>query len=410
MIYLFLAIFIFLFPSPVSAYFDSHLNSGSLISLSADWTPPPTPSLIYPPNDTQVFVDDFYQFWNTVVDDYSNPVIYEYQTCSDLTCADVLTTEHLNTTTRSGGETGNVFWRVSALDAFGNQSPWSDIFKVFVYENEPQISLVVSNDTFQKEISQKTAGFDLTYETASGWPLADSDFSLFLNQQPVFQLTPKNLDSDSSFDHQTKTLNTQLFFDLSQSSPPFNWTTDVGSQSQVDLQPLNDVVYVPVDTLFTFNYSDPEISQIKYRFDSDFFQVGDHFTLSLVGEYSLEFYAVSIHGFDYPMRQVKIIVDGTTPEPIDTLLAVPTLSGVNLSWLSPGGNLYDLRYQDNCSQATDLDWDTATRFFLNPPQVVGETEFVFLPLSSGSYCFALKAADAAPNWTPHSLPATCIIN
>ena len=101
------------------------------------------------------------------------------------------------------------------------------------------------------------------------------------------------------------------------------------------------------------------------------------------------------------------LVDRVSPSTV-TDLAVSDfdLSSVTLTWTAPGGNgtqgravEYDLRYL--AGALTPASWDQATRATLGAPLVAGATEtFTIEGLETGAtYQFAIKAADARPNWS-----------
>jgi hypothetical protein len=132
--------------------------SGNKSGWSTAWTftldshAPVTPTLLTPPNNTSVNTNDFYFTW-TDSSDSGSPVAYEFIASQNPhATGGVLDTgvwnniangnsEQNNLTTpkihSTGAPDGDWYWQVRALDAAGNKSGWSDIWKVTIDTHAP---------------------------------------------------------------------------------------------------------------------------------------------------------------------------------------------------------------------------------------------------------------------------------
>ncbi len=144
-----------------SSYFLSSVNSNNnQIQLKADWTPPPVPQLRSPLNNIVMNSANLKQAWTFVIDDRgSNPVTYYYESCAvdprlypghicpagrvrytaTYTNAQMQLLEgEKRIVKNAGGAPDGIFWwRVKAVDTLGNESAWSDVWKLTLDSTKP---------------------------------------------------------------------------------------------------------------------------------------------------------------------------------------------------------------------------------------------------------------------------------
>lgn len=121
-------------------------NSGSLWKVTIDSTKPSTPTPLTPGNNGYTTTNDFYFTWSDSSDNGS-AVTYEFQSDGDGSFTspwDSITngnSEQNNLTTpkihSTGAPDGTYYWRVRAIDAAGNKSGWSDIWKMTIDTHAP---------------------------------------------------------------------------------------------------------------------------------------------------------------------------------------------------------------------------------------------------------------------------------
>lgn len=124
-------------------------------AVSYDVAAPTTPTLLTPANNGYKTVNDFYFDWTDSTD--ATPVTYEFQSSQNpATSGGVLTTgvwnniangnseqNHLtDSMIHSVGANGTWYWQVRAIDAAGNKSAWSSVWKMTIDMDAPNVSLV----------------------------------------------------------------------------------------------------------------------------------------------------------------------------------------------------------------------------------------------------------------------------
>jgi hypothetical protein len=96
-----------------------------------DTTPPSKPDMLSPANNQNVNSSNFIHSWESTSGDID---YYIYESYRDPQQKNLLIREIVNTNTRaiSDHDKGAVWWRIQAVDYYGNLSEWSDLFKMIV--------------------------------------------------------------------------------------------------------------------------------------------------------------------------------------------------------------------------------------------------------------------------------------
>jgi hypothetical protein len=261
----------------------------------------------------------------------------------------------------------------------------------------------------------------------------DPAFFIRLNGQQIFAsasaaIDPLNQNNDG------KARNTgwqKFYFDLSDlaDAGKLNLALYAGNTNDTDNQS-----WVYIDKVTTYFVSAPAhaiyhltggadgvggsgFDHYEYRVDGGGWQATtDSFPLTTGGLHAVEFKSVDRAGNSSAISLIKVVTDTVFPSTV-TDLAAPGLPGVNyvvLTWTAPGNDgtsgrasQYDVRYLPTIDPVacSDFNFDTATKIDKVPaPKNYGEAETLeVLGLNQNQdYCFALKAADEAPNWSGFS--------
>jgi hypothetical protein len=111
-------------------------------TVTIDSTPPGKPNLISPANNSYHTSSTLTNSWNTV----SDAVLYIYESYNDAGATDLRWHQEItapSTSKTAVGVADAIFWwRVKAVDAAGNVSDWSDLWKITVDSNKPGTPII----------------------------------------------------------------------------------------------------------------------------------------------------------------------------------------------------------------------------------------------------------------------------
>ncbi len=248
----------------------------------------------------------------------------------------------------------------------------------------------------------------------------DPGFMVRLNGQQVFSLAAAVATASGSTGWR------EFVYDLSNYNNPLNLavysgnTGDTYNQSWAYIRQVSTYyVAAPAHATYHLSANDPGsgLDHCDYRTDSHDWQTGEDFTVPDAGTHTIQYYCADRAGNATAINQATVVTDVTAPAKVSDLEVTNSdylPNSLTLSWKAPGndGNSgraaqYDVRYQTTVDPAhcSDFNFDTATKMDKVPgPKDAGETETLeVLGLNpSTNYCFALKAADEAPNWSDMS--------
>jgi hypothetical protein len=113
----------------------------STYEFTLDTVEPAAPDLISPENNAIVNGSSVTQEWSESDDDV---VSYVYESYNDSEADDLRWNESFTTTSKTATNVSETtyWWRVKAVDQAGNESDWSDLWKLTVDNTAPQISYV----------------------------------------------------------------------------------------------------------------------------------------------------------------------------------------------------------------------------------------------------------------------------
>lgn len=310
------------------------------------------------------------------------------------------------------------------------------------------------NDLYFNSISQeipnetKNISFWYNFFSEDYEGFDEPGFSVFLNGQEIYQIWAKDIDvgdSPNSSDWQ------QFFYDISHIDGPSELTLifyagnndDIILQSWVYIDQVSTKeLTVNSEAKFHLEASDSgtgvAVTYYQPNCTGDTVVYNEPFSLTPpLAEEKLCFWSVDNAGNEEtPHKSVHVILDNTPPTKVENLEVIDYGDGTfSLLWTAPSDNQnngqaveYDLRYSEATISGT-TDWDSLPKIddslfvdewgvFTNPPspRKSGEPErWEIEGLEAGvPYWFALKASDAAPNWSEMSNVAsngsTLVIN
>lgn len=253
-------------------------------------------------------------------------------------------------------------------------------------------------------------------------PFDQPGFLIRLNGQEIFRLN--NLESDG-----TTALTTgwqEFYYDLTNhNDSKINLslyagnTADKNNQSWVYVDKITTYfVAAPIHATYNIFSTDPFSNNTtasgtdycQYKIDDNDWQTGDNFSILTSGPHTLQYHCVDRAGNSSPISQVNVITDGTAPSDISDLSVLSTTeNSANLTWTAPGNDgttgrasQYDIRYSSTLTDCSSFNFNSATKVEKVPsPQEAGKTETLeILGLNPETkYCFGIKTADEAPNWS-----------
>lgn len=250
----------------------------------------------------------------------------------------------------------------------------------------------------------------------------DPGFLIRLNGKEIFRLNTLSPNPNDEPDGSARSTGWKRFvYDLSdQTNEKINLsllagnTEDQFNPSWVYIDQITtNIVSATPQTSFTLEGNDPNpdggIAFCQYSLDSTDWIKAKTFSISQPGEHLLQYRCFDQANNPSPIYSLILTIDNIRPNKITDLEAIATENMALLSWTAPGNDnqtgqaaKYDLRYQKNCFQENDFNFDTALKVDnIPPPQQPGEYEEVeILGLNpQTSYCFAVKTADQGPNWS-----------
>jgi hypothetical protein len=254
-------------------------------------------------------------------------------------------------------------------------------------------------------------------------PYDNPGFLIRINGQEIFKVNTLAVNPTSETDEAARSTSWQEFYyDLSTyNDPKINLSLSSGNTGDKTTQSWTYVDRIityfaaaPLHALYNLSGSDNPggsgINHFEYRVDSDIWSTGSSFQIYYPGEHYVWYRSIDNAGNSSPIYIVRVITDNIPPDPISSLsVSATTVNSANLTWLAPGndGGLgrasqYDIRYSSTLTDCSGFNFDSATKIDKVPsPQEVGEPETLeVLGLNpAAKYCFAIKTADEAPNWS-----------
>ena len=227
-------------------------------------------------------------------------------------------------------------------------------------------------------------------------------FYIRLNGQEIFKLN--NLNSDGVEPINT---NWQRFdYDLSDKTGDQNLiiysgnTQGTTEQSWVNLDKIT-TNYAVTNSDGIFSVTGSNICW--WKVDMGGWTASTSFQITEPGIHDIYYYCVNDIGVQSPQYQVQVQIDTLKPDVIDNLnFANVKENNVSLSWTSKGASRYDIRYQKNCSDIENFNFDTAI-IVNNVPAPLYEDETEIFDIDglekNTNYCFGIKSADTTPNWS-----------
>jgi len=279
----------------------------------------------------------------------------------------------------------------------------------YVWENR----LMQSFDRGAKSLSLNYNFFSRDYPNFD-----QPGFFIRINGQEIFR--QNNLGSDGVIALSTDWQ--QFYYDLSNhADSKINLALYAGNTGDT-----NQNSWVYVDNITTYFVAAPILASYqiwsgdpfpgsgtdycRFKIDANDWQTGYNFAIPTPGPHTLQYYCVDRAGNSSPIFQVNVVTDGTAPSNVSDLsVSSTTANSVDLTWTAPGNDgttgkasQYDVRYSQTATDCSAFNFDSATKVNKVPsPQEAGKTETLeILGLNPGTnYCFAIKTADEAPNWS-----------
>lgn len=252
-----------------------------------------------------------------------------------------------------------------------------------------------------------------------------------MNGQEIFKLNTLSVNPDDEIDGLAYYSDWQEFYyDLSNhTDSKVNLSVYGGNTGDQDYQSWVYIdkittyfVSAPAHAVYTLSGEDnlggSGISHFEYNINDAGWSTGNTFggvpPLSNGGTHTVQYRSVDNAGNSSPIYTVKIITDTEAPADIidlqgDEPIAYITENSVLLTWTAPGNDgvlgrasQYDIRYSSTATDCASFNFDTAIKVDKIPsPQEAGKTETLEVTglNQSTKYCFAVKSADEAPNWS-----------
>ncbi len=268
----------------------------------------------------------------------------------------------------------------------------------------------------------KSLSLSYNFFTRDTGPMDEPGFLVRLNGEEVYDLRAEEVNpnwwpdgsaystgwQEISFDlsrYQTENINLGLYAGN---------TGDQENQSWVYVDKITTYwVAAPMHATYALNASDngSGVDKCYYRLDGGSWQeVGEGvgFGITSSGNHELEFYCTDKAGNASEGQRATIVVDTIAPAEItDLMVDGVSENSVALSWTAVGDDgwvgraaRYDLRYQANCSDPTQFDFESANQYKeITAPNKVWESERVeVIGLEPNTdYCLGIKVSDEAPN-------------
>lgn len=260
--------------------------------------------------------------------------------------------------------------------------------------------------------------FSLSYNFFSRDFIDTPGFFIRLNGQEIFRLNNLNSDGFSALNTDWQ----EFYYDLTNyPDPKINLsiysgnTNDNFSQSWVYIDKITTYfIAASPSANYTLTAVEPQpgsgIDYCQSKIDDNDWQTGNSFNITSPGQHSLQYHCLDQAGNSSPIYQVTVITDAIAPSEVSDLSVLSTAeNNITLSWTAPGNDgitgkasQYDIRYSSTTTDCSSFNFDSATKVEKIPsPLDSEETEILeVFGLNPGTkYCFGLKAADEAPNWS-----------
>lgn len=320
-----------------------------------------------------------------------------------------------------GFESGTTNWQIQgqvvtqAADTYTSPYSGSKMLRI------GHRTAVTGNEIWENRLRQrlpsgaKNLSFYYNFFSFDTDPFDSPGMVVRLNDYNVFYLSAGDIDAG---DNPNSSGWTQVSFDLTGITDPileivfYSGNTDGNTnQSWVYIDNVSTAEAVATDTT-DFTLTSDESAQTYYSLDGGVpLILGNSFNLStLIGD-NIRYYSVDLAGNAENYQSRRVVKDTQAPAAITDLTAVATSKQtINLSWIAPADTtIYDIRY--SLTPITDSNFASATSIPNSPaPIMAGATqEWEIGGMNSDTnYYFAMKAGDAALNWSSLSNNADAV--
>jgi predicted ribosomally synthesized peptide with SipW-like signal peptide len=448
-------------PTSNAVYSDTETSVGNTFTAGC-WSPPSVPVLVSPADNYMASASSEWNLhpvmdWNdsTFVCP-GETVTYQYQSFRNDLSHVAYTSGWLTASQipAPGTPEGVYYWRVKAKDSSGRESDWSLPWKISVDRTPPVTTLKfdtkpinekIVNGGFNGNLNGWITQGEVVYDsgTARIGHMADDGKGIWENKlSQQIQPGAKNLSFYYNFfsydtgmddpgmvvrlnDYNVFYLSAseieaggdpnssgwiQLSFDISQISDPvlqiIFYSGNTGNEFNqswvyIDNVSTNEVV---ADDSTSFTLSANEPATIYYSLDggAQVIHPSNSFNVNDMTVDKVWYYSCDLAGNCESLQSRRIVKDITEPVAITDLEAFGNSKhSVNLTWMAPfDTTVYDIRYSQ--SPITEGNFYSAFQA-PNPPaprQAGDPQEFDVVGLDSDTpYYFALRAGDAALNWS-----------
>lgn len=275
----------------------------------------------------------------------------------------------------------------------------------------------------------KSLYFQYDFFTQDYSPFDDPGFFVRINGDEIFSLNTLAANPEDNTDGSIKNTGWKdFYFDLSRFNEPIDLifysgnTYDILSQlnSWVNIKNIStSLATAPINATYNINSINQEDIDYFYRIDEASWLSGSKFTINIPGTHYVSYMGVDKAGNTSLIQTVKIIVDDKPPGKINLTVDSVTENSVILTWKSPANNFdqdfgrsstYEVGYTKVDNTQTDcsmFNFNESTKLTkIHSPKPYNQDEFLETTgLSPDTkYCFSIRSADEAPNWSETSNP------
>lgn len=168
----------------------------SPIHYTYDATKPAAPTLVSPDDKAVVNGTSITQAWTDTSSDVDH---YIYESYNDATATSLRWHEVFTTTSKTAKNVGQTtyWWRVMAIDKAGNESDWSDLYKITVDNTAPDVQITgygQDNNVIQPTVTATDANMPLSYVWSTNPHVDISDLNALnptftVNQDGAYSFT-----------------------------------------------------------------------------------------------------------------------------------------------------------------------------------------------------------------------------
>ena len=373
--------------------------------VTVDNTPPEVPTLLSPANNSYQNGASLLSDWTDVLD--ANNYIYE--SYHDEKASNLRWHAEYTQSQKSASNVANsiFWWRVKAVDAIGNESAWSDLWKVTIdndaptvtvdalntNDNTPELTGTVSDNYGIATIEVTVDGQVLSAKDNNDgtWTLADNTLSALADGLYDVSVKATDLAGNESFDSTTDELGIDTTKPVVDSA--IDPSTPDGNNSWYRTQPTITVTATDAGSL-SFN----GVAKIEYQWDSSsgsWTEYTSPVQPLTEGTHTLYFRAFDKLGNESLMGQREVKWDQTAPDPGPENLKITNLSlpTATLEWDAASDSISGI-------EKYDISWKLKGTAISHGDTVgAGDTSVGLDNLSDGEWEIRVKALDNAGNWT-----------